>query len=109
MRSIGFHSSRLLRVMVLALCGWGGAAAADFSLGQRYATGLQPTSVAVGDVNDDGRLDLVVADRSSNAVSVLLGEGGGAFQQHVDYSVGTGLAPSSVALGDFNGDGKPDL
>ena len=42
-----------------------------------------------------------------NTVSVLLGNGDGTFQAHVDYP--TGQAPTSVTIGDFNGDGKLDL
>ena len=40
-------------------------------------------------------------------MSVLLGNGDGTFQAAVNYAVGN--APYSVAVGDFNGDGKPDL
>jgi hypothetical protein len=38
-----------------------------------FDTGRTPTSVALGDVNGDGRLDLAVADSSSNTVSILMG------------------------------------
>jgi hypothetical protein len=72
-----------------------------------YAVGTKPTSVAVGDFNGDGKLDLVTANSGSNTVSILLGNGDGTFQSAVSYGVGT--APSSVAAGDFNGDGKLDL
>jgi hypothetical protein len=50
---------------------------------------------------------LVTANNYDNTVSVLLGNGDGTFQAHVDYGAGDG--PSSVAVRDFNGDGKPDL
>jgi hypothetical protein len=66
-----------------------------------------PGSVAVGDFNGDGKLDLVVGNVFSNAVRVLLGEGNGTFQAAVDY--GTGISPSAVEVGDFNGDGRLDL
>ena len=74
-----------------------------------YGTGTYPTSVAVGDFNGDGRADLVVANwwTNSNSVSVLIGNGDGTFQSRADYS--TGLKPSSVAVADFDGDGRPDL
>src|SRR4029077_1762672 len=65
------------------------------------------TSVAVGDFNGDGKLDLVVVNNLSASVSVLLGKGDGTFQAAVNYGVGLGII--SVAVGDFNGDGKLDL
>jgi len=43
----------------------------------------------------------------SNNVSILLGDGTGSFGPATNYA--TGSAPFSVAIGDFNGDGKPDL
>jgi hypothetical protein len=72
-----------------------------------YPTGFKPQSVAVGDFNGDGKLDLAVTNRSDSTVSILLGRGDGTFQTHVDYATGTGAV--SVTAGDFNGDGRPDL
>src|SRR5205814_405368 len=67
-----------------------------------------PRSVAIGDVNGDGRPDLVVANDGSNSVSVLLGNGDGTFQAQTKYTT-LGALPASVAIGDVNGDGRPDL
>jgi hypothetical protein len=85
-----------------------------FATAVQYATGTYPKSVAVGDLNGDGKLDLAVANQGSPAdvndvdnVSVLLGNGDGTFQAAVNYAAGSG--PSSVIVGDLNGDGKPDL
>ncbi len=66
--------------------------------------------VAVGDFNEDGNLDLAVANQTSasSTVSILLGNGDGTFQAPVSYSTGAGSA-SFVAVGDFNNDGAPDL
>jgi hypothetical protein len=75
--------------------------------------GTGASSVAIADVNGDGRLDLLVAniggeDNGDGSVAVLLGNGDGTFQPAVPYSAG-GSDAISVAVGDVNGDGKPDL
>jgi len=74
-----------------------------------YATGQGPETLAVGDFNGDGKMDVVVGNTNSqsNTVSVLLGKADGTFAPAVDYAVVA--SPISVAVGDFNGDGKLDI
>ncbi len=78
-----------------------------------YVTGVHPDMVAIGDVNGDGKPDLISAnsgdDKSSgtDTVSVLLGKGDGTFGPKTDFTVG--LHPQSVTLGDFNRDGRMDI
>lgn len=87
----------------------------NFTLTSSPATGGEDSSsVAVGDFNGDGKLDLAVANCATDVlpcntqtVSVLLGDGAGNFTLAASPSVGTYL--TSVAVGDFNGDGKLDL
>jgi hypothetical protein len=71
-----------------------------------------PSSVALVDVNRDGRLDAVTTNQGSDSVSIRLGDGFGNFGATVNTAVGnpiTPAGPAAVAVGDFNGDGKPDL
>lgn len=81
--------------------------AKQFLYTPRYTTGSQPISIAAGDFNGDGHWDLATANSEDYTVSVLLGNGDGTFQGHVDYA--TGGHPRSVAVGDFNEDGRLDL
>ena len=80
-----------------------------------YATGTDPTSVVVGDFNNDGRMDLAVVNSVDETVSTLLGNGDGTFQPHVDYPVPCSppsaclFVGSSLTAADFNADGKLDL
>jgi hypothetical protein len=78
-----------------------------FAPAVNYPTGIVAASIAVADLNGDGRLDLAVANENSDNVSVLLGRGDGTFQASVNYPAGPG--PADIASGDFNGDGKLDL
>lgn len=81
-----------------------------FQTAVQYPVGATPSNLAVADVNGDRIPDIVVTDfdpPSSNYVSILLGNGDGTFQAATNLSVGQ--YPASVAIGDFNGDGKADL
>jgi hypothetical protein len=84
----------------------------SFRTHRDYRTGRGAISVAIGDLNGDGKLDLVTAnpgpeDDRETTVSVLFNRGDGTFRAKLDYQ--TGGNPESVAIGDLNGDGKLDL
>ena len=78
----------------------------SFAAKQDFATSTHPLSVTLGDVNGDGKLDMVTANYYSNA-SVLLGNGNGTFAAQATFTTAKG--PYSVTLGDVNGDGKLDI
>ncbi len=80
-----------------------------------WSTDAGPVSLAVGDFNADDVADLATANNSGNDVSILLGKGDGTFNPAVNYSLivpsnsAPVTGPTSVTVGDFNGDGRLDL
>jgi hypothetical protein len=92
----------------------------DFAPVVNYGSGgVNDSSIAVADLNGDGRDDIVVVNGCSqevcaNTVGVLLGNGNGTFQPPVTYALEAftaGVSPgiNTIAIADINGDGKPDL
>jgi len=76
-------------------------------VGQTFPVGSRPQSVAVADLNADGAPDIVTANYFSHDVSVLLGNGNGAFHDQQRFAVGS--RPFSVAVADLNADGALDI
>jgi hypothetical protein len=78
-----------------------------FQAGHHSRTESDAYSVAIGDLNGDGKSDLVNTNNGDNTVSVFISKGDGSLQAKVDYP--SGGQPRKVAIGDLNGDGHPDL
>ncbi len=73
----------------------------------RTEVGDEPAAVLTLDLNEDGALDLVVANTGDGTISVLEGDGAGRFEPRPPLPAGEN--PVDVAAGDFDEDGRPDL
>jgi Bacterial Ig-like domain (group 3)/FG-GAP-like repeat len=82
----------------------------SFQPAVNYRSGGQSAwSIAVADVNHDGKLDVVLSNSDSLSVSVLLGKGDGTFGVPLTYGTGGYYSAPSVAVADVNLDGKLDI
>lgn len=81
-----------------------------FAPSTSYTTGEQGIyihSIAAGDINGDGKPDLITSNGKAQSISIFYNNGNGTFSPKNDYSIGS--FPRLAAIGDLNGDGKPDL
>lgn len=87
--------------------------ASSFATGVAHATGSQPHGIAVGDLDADGKPDLVVANSGSSSISVLRNTStpgslsAASFAPRVDFATASGA--EAVTLADFDGDGRLDI
>src|SRR5581483_9909986 len=73
-----------------------------------FPVGQHPLAIASGDWNGDGKIDLAVVNSGSHDLTLLLGDGTGAFTSQTIPLPGGG-SPNYVVSGDFDGNNKPDL
>lgn len=105
--------ARRMLLSGMLLCATAGSASVSFRSPVTYTAGTNPSAVAVGDFNGDGKRDLAVVNSGDSSksdpggVSILLGNGDGTFQSAMNFSAGNN--PRYIAVGDFDGDGNDDL
>jgi outer membrane protein assembly factor BamB len=93
----------------------GSITASSFAPGVRFTTGNCPNNVAIGDVDGDGKPDLVIANVFGYTVSVLKNTSisgsitASSFASKVDITTSPGSTPYYVSVGDVDGDGRPDI
>ena len=80
---------------------------ATYTAQKNYSSNSGPWSLAVVDVNSDGKVDIIVGNYDSNTVGVFLNTGNGTFSLQTTYS--TGISPWSLVATDVNNDSKPDI
>src|SRR5262245_721562 len=84
-----------------------GCGTGAFNAGGTFAVGINPNGLRAGDLNNDGKIDLVTGNFNGTSISVLLGNGDGTFQAAVNYAAG--LGSDRLGLGDIDGDGYLDV
>ena len=81
----------------------------SFAAKQDFATGLVPRMFVVGDLDGDGKVDLAVANKSENNISILINtstSGVISYAPKIDYPASSS---SFISIGDIDGDGKLDI
>ncbi|CAF1144312.1 unnamed protein product [Rotaria sordida] len=83
----------------------------SFTTSRRYSTGngSGPIAIILTDINNDGEIDIVVANAAANNIGILLGHGNLTFDTIITYSTGNNSKPQSLAVGDFDNDGQIDI
>lgn len=68
-----------------------------------------PSALGSGDIDRDGRADLVITDRNNDDMAIFLADGSGGFGSSLPLVLVRGVAPLGLAMGDIDGDSRPDV
>ncbi|CAM4908130.1 unnamed protein product [Rotaria socialis] len=76
-----------------------------------YSTGIGsfPERLCIGDLNNDKRMDIVIANYGSDSIGILIGENNGTFSNVITVAMAPGSKPVPVSVGDFNNDTQLDI
>ncbi|CAF0928480.1 unnamed protein product [Rotaria sordida] len=88
-----------------------GYGTSTFASQKLYSTGFQsfPDSIAIGDFDNNRKLDIIVANPGKHNIGIFFGYGNGSFRDQVIHSTGPSSSPSSVVIADFNNDNQTDI
>ena len=98
---------------IVTFAGGGYISSSSFSTKVDFTTGSNPYSLAISDLDSDGKPDLAVSNKSSSTVSVFRNTStsglitSASLSAKMDFTIGG--VPYDIAIGDLDGDGKPDL
>lgn len=81
----------------------------DFAAKVEYATALVARHVAAGDIDGDGKVDVVTVNDANGTFSVLRNISGSEIDFANKVDIATGTSPMFVAIGDLDGDNKPEI
>ncbi len=103
----GLMAESLIPYNVTYSCG-----ATSFGAKVDFTTGSVPYNISLGDLDGDGKTDMVGSNQNSNSISVYRNTGNGAissssFETKIDFA--SGLSPNTISLADIDGDGKLDI